>query len=322
MTSISGVVSGTAKDLGRRLRIVSILPATSFAVITVALILAGAPGSAPSWEQLRSVWNDIGFGGLALLGLAITALSIAFQPFEISIIRLLEGYWPVKGIFNRLTDDAVWIQRRRWWGLCHADATGASSREAQAAGPALARFPKEEHALLPTALGNTLRAMERRAGSAYAMEAVQSFPRLYYALPSHAVALLTDLRDQLDASVRFCVLSLLTSGATLVLLVWHGWWLLVPGSLVLVAYLSYRACLVAANNYGVAVEAAFDVYHLRLLDEMGIKRPSNTEHARSLHRSAGQLMDGTRTASVPYTDTPIPSMSPPGSPAASPPNNK
>lgn len=307
MTGIPDMVSGTAKDLGRRLRIVSILPAASFAVITVAIVMAGAPGSAPSWDQLRAVWNGIGVGSLALIGLAITALSVAFQPFEISIIRLLEGYWPERGVFNRLTDDAVWIQRRRWWGFRHADSTGGTSQQVRAANLALARFPKDDYAILPTALGNTLRAMEHRAGSVYGMDAVQSFPRLYYALPPHAVALLVDLRDQLDASVRFCVLSLATSGVTFALLVWHGWWILVPGALQLVAYLSYRACLVAANNYSVAVEAAFDVYHLRLLDEMGIQRPTHTEHARLLYRSVGQIMDGSRTASVPYTEAPKPS---------------
>jgi hypothetical protein len=91
-----------------------------------------------------------------------------------------------------------------------------------------------------------------------------------------------------------------------ILLLRHTWWLLLPCTLLFFSYLAYRACLVAAANYGVSVTAAFDVYHLRLFDEMGVKRPADTVEARRLHRLVNDLMQEDEQASVRYVPAAYP----------------
>ena len=101
-------------------------------------------------------------------------------------------------------------------------------------------------------------------------------------------------------------LALATSLVTIPLLVRHGWWLVVPAALAVISWMSYRAALVAATNYGIAVHAAFDVYHLRLLDQIGIKRPVNTEDERLVQRDLLQLIRENGDASVSYAEHPTP----------------
>jgi hypothetical protein len=150
------------------------------------------------------------------------------------------------------------------------------------------------------ALGNRLRAMERRAGAGYGMDAVTSFPRLYLVLPPAATVALNDLRNQLDASVRFSAMSALTCLVTVGLLYQHGLWLLIPVGAALLCVASYRASLVAAGNYGELVAAAFNVYHLKILDETGVRRPPDSEHAREAHRALERMQLGSDAANVEY----------------------
>ena len=86
----------------------------------------------------------------------------------------------------------------------HRRGTAADDRlgEREAAARRLRRYPPPA-AILPTLLGNTLRAAEFRAGSRYGLDAVVLCPRLYPLLGDKVSATLNDLRDQLDLAARF-----------------------------------------------------------------------------------------------------------------------
>jgi hypothetical protein len=162
------------------------------------------------------------------------------------------------------------------------------------------RYPDEPGDLLPTALGNCLRAFERRAGSAYGISAIRAWPRLYLVLPDPTKIYVDELRNQLDAAVRMAALTALGSLITAVLLVPHPVWLLLPAGLAALSLISYRASIAAAEVYGTAVTAAFDVHHLLLLEHFGMERPDNTDKERVDHRMLMKLFREDSSINVTY----------------------
>lgn len=296
---MSAIAPVASSDLTTRLKVVNILPTIAMALLVAAVVMAGAPGASPSLNVLIDRATRFGIGGLFALTAAVTMVSVALQPFELSMIRILEGYWPDWRVLEPLRETATWVQRRRWAALQHQRVTESSewSHRVQAAEAELATWPERDAELLPMRLGNCLRAMERRAGSDYGLDAVVSFPRLYLAMPPSALAVLNESRNQLDASVRSTVVSAIGAAATFILLVQYGWWLLVPAGLVVLALGAYRASIVAAVNYGTLVEAAFSLYHLRILDESGVKRPANSAEVAALHERLERPLRGTAPVS-------------------------
>src|SRR4051794_37591721 len=113
--SVSGLSSvGVGPgDLSARLKLVDILPTAATALLVGSLLMAGAPQHAPSVKIFTGRAHAYGAPGLIALSVVVTAVSVALQPLELSIIRLLEGYWPRRGLAGRISEWAIWIQERR-----------------------------------------------------------------------------------------------------------------------------------------------------------------------------------------------------------------
>ena len=79
--------------------------------------------------------------------------------------------------------------------------------------------------LLPTALGNTLRRGETRAGERYQLDLTVALPRLTPLMAPGVLAELSDLRNQLDAAARLCIAAGIATAVSVGLLIWHGPWL-------------------------------------------------------------------------------------------------
>jgi hypothetical protein len=69
----------------------------------------------------------------------------------------------------------------------------------------LSYYP-DEGRLLPTRLGNTLRAAEDEAGMRYGLPTVVTMPRLYPYLSERFAAVYVNRRNQLDAVVCYCAI--------------------------------------------------------------------------------------------------------------------
>ena len=98
------------------------------------------------------------------------------------------------------------------------------------------RFPAEAE-ILPTALGNALRAAERRAGDRYGLDAIVLWPRLHVVMSTNTRAMVNSARDELDLlaglTVSFVVAALVALGFT----IGHGLWRAVPVVLIWLAAL-------------------------------------------------------------------------------------
>lgn len=161
--------------------------------------------------------GGLGLGEVVLLVLALTIVAVVLQPFQLAMMRMLEGTGPwlpfsslllrgQKRRRNRLREDAA------------LSGPAPAEEEIQRAGEKghelRRRFPAPDHLLRPTALGNALTAMEDGAGRHYGADAVVAWPRLYPLLGERVRELVDDRRDGLDLAARMAVTLAVTAVAT------------------------------------------------------------------------------------------------------------
>lgn len=283
MNGIAGIVG----DLGQRFRLVDLLPTSILVVSVGTLIAAGAPGETPTVANVLDKAEDLTLAESALLVLLVLVGSVLFVPFTVPLVRLFEGYWGSSRLARGLGGFRVDRHQRKRASL--KARTRAQSRDgvlpdpkpALEAGWDLVRRYPPTALVMPTALGNALRAAEVRAGRPYGLDAIIVWPRLYILLDAEVRALVDDRRQQLDVMVRFATVFAIGAVVTLALLATSGPWLLVPVAAVLLAWISYRAAVAAAIAYGEALDTAFDLNHFVLGDKLGLPRPGSAAEERS-----------------------------------------
>jgi hypothetical protein len=201
---LDGLIDSGLKEIGPRLSLVGLLPLVMLFGLIAALLASGAPGSAPDVAKLVAAARDPG-GGVALLLVAgLLALALVVHPLQLTLVRLLEGYW---GDPSRARSLAAWCTARqarrrqalvdalRFEGEGQPDAAALQRMQSSAAA-LLQGFPSPER-LMPTALGNVLRAAEDRPQRAYGLDGVTIWPRLFPLLPEAMKGLLADARNQM-----------------------------------------------------------------------------------------------------------------------------
>ena len=260
----------------------------------LALVWSGAPGDAPELDRILDEARDLDAwsGGLLFMGLLIFAL--VFQPLQIGLVRWLEGYWP----------PALRPARQARGGHGSSAASTSSERDRLTCGrrrprrrsprrsrrrASCACYPPREH-LMPTRLGNALRAAEIRAGEPYGLDTVVAWPRLYPLLSDPVRAVVDGNRDALDVNARFCAVFTAAAIIAAALLAAHGWWLLVPVGCLVLAWLAYRSALAAAIAYGESIRTAVDLHRFTLLEALHLPLPATPEEERALNAKLSRFL--------------------------------
>ncbi len=220
---------------------------------------------------------------LALLVLVFS--SVLTQTIRFPVLRFLEGYWPWP--FNYLSLGIIAL-RKSYFQNKYAQLRNLmkASEEKGNLDPGqrekLVRldiwahwYPVKANDLLPTALGNILRARERGSERKYGLDAMVCWPRLWLLLPEHVRTDLTNTRSALDRLVEFWFWGLLfllwaflTPWAAVIGLLWMS--------------MTYGMALQVAKAYGDLLESAFDLYRFLLYEALGWSPPTNSEEERSL----------------------------------------
>ena len=285
------------RDAGLRFTLVGLLPTGVFAALVLAIAWSGAPADAPDLGAISDKAGGLSAteGGLILL--AILAVAVLLQPLQVGLVRLLEGYWGDSKAAKALAERRKVPQRERFHELVKTADTPlkdpddpARADVVAAAAELLRLFPEDERDLLPTRLGNVLRAAETRAGSPYGLEAIVVWPRLYPLLPDPVRGVVDDQRGQLDASARFCAVFAAAAVTSFALLVWHPLWLWVPLVCVLLAALAYRAAVGAALQYGEGLRAAFDLHRFDLLNALHLPLPRDRTEEQQQNRDLSDFL--------------------------------
>lgn len=271
-----------------RFFLVSFLPTAAATGFLLLLLWAGAPG-ALSFQSARRTASGLGAADVVLIGLAVLLVAVVFAPFQLALVRLMEGGWPA---WSGAGFGRYWQGRRRNALRADAqvgqDAGGAaavSDAEIQRAGVASSRlrerFPARDHLLRPTALGNVLVAMEDRAGRRYGLDAVVVWPRLYPVLDDPVRRVVDDRRNLLDAAARTSATAALATLVSTLLLAGSGRWLLLVALPAATTIVAYQAAVQAALAYARSVETSFDLCRFNLYRALHLPFPDDgdTEHA-------------------------------------------
>jgi hypothetical protein len=216
-------------------------------------------------------------GGFCL----IAASAFVVQRFDLQVLRFLEGYW-----FNWLSPLRRWFialeagQRKkiedRWQELklIAPDKFTTGQRDE------LIQLDWQQHylpisdQLMPTRVGNILRAAERRPLDKYGLDAIICWSRLWLLLPDAVKNELQEVRSDLNTSVRIWLWSLLFT-------VWTIWeWWAAPAGLLCAFFAYYSWALDAARSYGELIDATFDTQRHLLYQSLRFQLPTDPEEER------------------------------------------
>lgn len=290
MASLVESATDIGKSFGPRFLRVGLIPASLLVVLFGGLIGARAPASRPDLHSLADSVAKLSGADLVALAAVVVAVALVLQPLQLGLVRLLEGYWPQSGPLGEVTRRFTNHQEKRSVRVRSRTTVSMSEQDPRVLEAAqsgarrwMAEFPPTSDRILPTRLGNAMRAAEDRAGRPYGMDAVTAWPRLYSLLPERFAVVIDDRRDQLDISARLVGTFALGAIGTFALLVAHGgWWLILPAGLAVLSWLSYLGALSAAIAYGEALCAAFDLHRFDLLKAIHVPLPGDGESERAI----------------------------------------
>lgn len=249
---------------------------------------------------------------VVVAGTAIAVIVVAslLYNFQYLIIRLFEGYWP--RWLNWLRNLRTGFYKKRWEcleALAGAASTPQEANEIRA--EQLAFYPPPNHLdkMMPTRLGNILRAAEIYPYERYGIDAVVIWPRLRPLLKPETMALLEDrkmtmafmlsvtLLSALFSLVWCPALALSTNRWDIFLLCALGWPL---------AWLCYRGAVQSAVAYGEQLQATFDLHRHDLLKALNRPLPADAEAERK---------EWLRLTRFFYRNLPLPSPLPTSTPS-------
>jgi hypothetical protein len=271
----------------KRFTLALLLPAFAFAAGTGALAVTMA-----GWHRTTAWWSALDAGRQVALGVAAAAvvvmLAIIVGTQVVAVTRLLEGYWrwtwadATLGRFGRLREG-----RRR--ERLAADTSDLAYLRGYLA------FPPAPAPLMPTRLGNALRAAESYPGDEqrWGLDAVFWWPRLYLILPDGARTQVDDARAGLDQLVVLAVLSA-AFGTVALALSCAGLNLTVGLPCAAGGFLLSRACYLAAvttaASFGDLIRSCYDLFRGDLLARLGWPMPPTLKRERQLWGALGQQL--------------------------------
>jgi hypothetical protein len=265
--------------LDKRFVLNLLLPALAFSGGLALLATRGAQwGAWTTWWTRHSGFEQVLLIGAAIAGLFVFAFILSGQ--VVALTRLWEGYWPR----GREAWPAAWriARHRKRWDRLDLQRDDDYMRRYYG-------FPVGKGDLLPTRLGNALRAAADYAGDdeRYGMDAVFYWPRLYLGElgPADTRTLVEDYRSGLDRMVLLASLAAIFPFAGLVVraVADASWlaWLVSAVVALLVAWLAYEAAVRSAVAFGDVVRACFDLYRRPLMKQFGLALPDSLAVERS-----------------------------------------
>ncbi|WP_263772260.1 hypothetical protein [Propionivibrio soli] len=230
----------------------------------------------PGWDSITKDLATLG-GMAALFSWLVGTILVAFNRF---IYRLFEGYIGIASwsVLKRIETYRFEATHTAVKALAEAyerqgeQFTDEQQRTWSALNLKLAeQFPDSERFLLPTSLGNRIRAFEVYPRVMYGLDGIPGWSRLVCILPKDYAEVIETAKTGADLWLNLSVLSLLLADAAALLCAYHGYvrevWL--PTSGLLLSILFYYFALGATSEWGQTVKAAFDVFLPALSEKLG-----------------------------------------------------
>lgn len=293
-------IKDAIKSLAQSLQVPTIFPAALLVLTNLHLLWPGIL-TAVKGSTLEETTLTIG---------ATLMLSYMLYAINYPLTRLFEGYrwretafgqWLEDRMRNRLldirreaTELAVWIQsfsashkidptnpdtaglrplELEWWRW-------ANARLARLARRLDTYFPSEPEAVLPTALGCTIRAFEDYSRTRYGMDSVALWPRLVPILREAGhLEFVTQEKAVLDFLMNTCLIIWFIGIECFLYGMIHGEWVIIFASIPLAIAISlfiYYCMVLAARQWGTMVKVSFDLYRHDLRRALGLRALHST----------------------------------------------
>jgi hypothetical protein len=255
------------------------------AFVTLALLKFGL-----SEELLPEAVEPDSAGTFLVIGTVALILALLLLGLNRPIQRLFEGYvfvlpyesQPYKSL-RRLGSRLTERQRRRRQRL--KDLLKTPHRRTAAL--LLERqFPHGPNDLLPTRLGNTLRAFERHGQRRWGIDLLIVWPHIQSLMSEQELQQLEDAEASyamfLNGAALAIPAGLLLLGDAIFVTPHPTWfaWYLIP---FLAAYPLYRGACTSAQTWGQGPRAAIDLHRLDLYKKMGLRPPATLEEEKRLN---------------------------------------
>lgn len=262
------------------------------------------------WEKLALQTQSI---ILLSWTVAVATFSYMIYNYLYVITRLFEGYWSRVPLLAMLRDPRVKVHKRRWEHLSElAQSAGTVTLESEIRSEQLAFYPPPGHTdkMMPTLLGNILRAAEIYAYDRYGIEPTVIWSRMRPLLKPEALAALEDKQTSMNFSIIMTLffssftiiwctaLAVLTTRWGLFLVCAAGWPL---------AWFSYRNAIQSALAYSDQVTGVFDLYRHDLLKALNRAVPRELGDERKEWRRLTHFF---------YRNVPLPAAAPTPPPQA------
>ncbi len=235
------------------------------------LLLWIGPGNlSDRWAELIALPPVAQSGLLIATLLTLAGSARLMAALSIPILRFLEGYWPwpldyVGTAGVALRRKIVARRKRRWSDLMlkrqKETLSWREQRELARLETWRGHTPRDEQDLLPTHLGNILRAAETRPRQRYGLDAVLLWPRLWLLLPENVRQDLSAARGRMDDLAGAWGWGLLFLGWTFT---WHWAWVIA----LLWMGVVYALLVQSAQAFADLLVATFDTQRWRLYEAL------------------------------------------------------
>jgi hypothetical protein len=228
------------------------------------------------WEEITDILNGLRTTQAILFALALLFL-LQFTNWiadflKSPLLRFMEGYWAwplawlrekrIIKIKNDLVEKRIQLAKL----AALEEMTGDQEREYAILEAKSNRHPEENEFILPTQVGNLIRASEQYSNRIYGLEIVTIFPRLWLVLSEGVQGEIAETRLHLDNQVKIVLFGTALLGWSFLSL-WT-----IPLAVVIVIW-GYQRTLNASEVYGLMIKAAFDLYRFDLFTKLHFKLP-------------------------------------------------
>jgi len=283
------MLSDVSKAVGKSYFFGAFLPAI--------FLVMNATGAIALSVSSNVIIEQIGFAWITPLCLALAFLiATVFWSLNIWVVRFYEGY-PISGcqfivrrfqsrrekIYKDIKELRAKPRTKRRPQASHEDYLRLTDLQVRAE----VEYPPANAELLPSKLGNIIRAFEYYPDTRYNIETITVWPRLLAVLPKSRVEAINAEKSLMDFWLNLSLVLLISSLFWAVaiwdtaIIFWPFGILVLIGG-ILLGYGAYRAAIPSAIAWGYEVRTAFDLYRSDLLRKLGIQKPTSLSEEKSI----------------------------------------
>jgi len=315
---MGGTIQGYLEKLGGNFMVAAFVPSLAF--VTACMIAFRALLPVDFLDSVETALSPLDENGLIIL-LVATMMGFTLTSLNTYVYKLFEGYVlpqylkPLRRVEVRRARQ-IRSQRdilhkkinrlERWqmgWSLAGMPDLPeeklnrietritrlTNQRDALAAEYEL-RYPPTEALIMPTRLGNILKAAEAYPQSRYHADSVALFPRMAAAIDREYMGHIDTANDQCSFLLNSCLLSGIFAGLSFVasFYIWlfpspdHSSlaYLAIGFATLAIAWFFYNASLMNVSKYGNLIRSSYDLFRFNLLEKLHLPLPTNSEEEK------------------------------------------